>query len=315
MAVASDGVTRPAGTAPRPTDPPRLGRCRALLAWLGERFIYALVRILGRTVRDADAPWLVGPVGSDFIGDRPYDEWAASSGATAERHARDGGLLAEFAALRSDAFEPARVDPRVRHFYEQTAVYRLDMWARSWFPANVALWLLVTTISRKVDQLNFPLDLLETAGGLDSEVILLRGADGRVQATGWYRRSCSTGRAVYSGFYMTTRVPATGRTCVKVVFPMPNGNATVLLEPRHGPNGELELSSAGRGYGDAGFYRLQRIDGDRVRAWRVRTLREHFRVFAAADGTLRCDHRVRFLGLPVLHLHYRMELRRDVGPQ
>lgn len=315
--TAADGADGSGGAdraPPAPARPPRLGWFRRFVAWLGERFVYALIRAFGRVVRDADAPWLAGPVGSDFIGDRPYEEWAARTGATVERRATDGGLLADFDVLGSDRFDPARVDARVRHFYEHSAAYRLDMWARSWFPANVALWLLVTTISRKVDQLNFPLDLLETAGGLDSEVILLRDPDGRVRSTGWYRRSRATGRAVYSGFYLTAPVPATGRTCVKVVFPMPNGNATVLLEPRNGPHGELELSSAGGGFGDAGFYRLQRIDGARSRVWRVRTLREHFRVWVDADGTLRCDHRVRFLGLPVLHLHYRMEPRRVGEP-
>ena len=39
----------------------------------------------------------------------------------------------------------------------------------------------------------------------------------------------------------------------------------------------------------------------------LRTLKERFRVYVDDQGTLRCDHTVRFLGLPVLHLHYRIE--------
>jgi hypothetical protein len=35
-------------------------------------------------------------------------------------------------------------------------------------------------------------------------------------------------------------------------------------------------------------------------------MREHFRVYVDNAGTLRCDHNVRFLGLPVLTLHYKM---------
>ena len=43
------------------------------------------------------------------------------------------------------------------------------------------------------------------------------------------------------------------------------------------------------------------------RAHRIRTLKEHFRVYVDDHGTLRCDHGIRFLGFPVLHLHYRIE--------
>ena len=41
-------------------------------------------------------------------------------------------------------------------------------------PGKIGLWLLVTTISRKVNQLNFPLHALATAKGIDSEIVLLR---------------------------------------------------------------------------------------------------------------------------------------------
>jgi hypothetical protein len=40
--------------------------------------------------------------------------------------------------------------------------------------------------------------------------------------------------------------------------------------------------------------------------WRVRTLHETFLMRADEQRVLRCDHRIRFLGLPVLHLHYRI---------
>lgn len=297
MAVAGGGVTAP---------PPRIGPLRSFVAWVGGGVILGLVRLFGRVVRDADAPWLVGPVGAAHIGDRPYEEYAAREGLHVERAATDGGLVPDFAALQGPGFDPARIDPRLRHFYEHTAGYRFDVWARTWFPANVALWLLVTTISRKVDQLNFPLDALETAHGMRSEIVLLRDAAGRVRYTGWYRTLASTGRSVYTGFYTTVVLPS-GEPVVKVVFPMPDGNATVLLRPSAGPAGELGLSSAGRGFGDVGFYRLQRIDGERARVWRVHRLQERFRLYVDGDGGLRCDHRVRFLGLPVLQLHYRMQ--------
>jgi len=98
---------------------------------------------------------------------------------------------------------------------------------------------------------------------------------------------------------------------VKVVFPMPNGNATVVLRPSLGEGRSLELSSAGSSFRDAGFFRLLELPGDRLRVWRIRSLKEHFRVYVDETGTLRCDHRIRFLGLPVLLLHYRIEETRQ----
>jgi len=43
---------------------------------------------------------------------------------------------------------------------------------------------------------------------------------------------------------------------VKVVFPMPAGNATVILRPSLERGGGLRLSSRGARFGDAGFYRF-----------------------------------------------------------
>ena len=88
---------------------------------------------------------------------------------------------------------------------------------------------------------------------------------------------------------------------------MPNGNATVILRPSIDASGNLVLSSKGSRFGDAGFYRITRIDRDRPRVWRVSTLREEFRVYVGGDGALRPLDR--FPRLPVLHLHYRIARR------
>jgi hypothetical protein len=91
---------------------------------------------------------------------------------------------------------------------------------------------------------------------------------------------------------------------------MPRGNATVILRPSIDEHGHLRLRSKGARFGDAGFYRVQEIGGDRLRVWRVSTLHEDFSVYVDEANVLRCDHSVRFLGIPVLHLHYRIERAR-----
>ncbi|MEM9188771.1 MAG: hypothetical protein AAGF12_06325 [Myxococcota bacterium] len=286
-----------------------LGLVRNAIASIGSAIIFVLVWIFGRRVEEAAVPWLVGPVGGDYIGDRPYEECAERESLSIERNASEGGLLPNMAELNSDVFQADTVHPEVRDFYEQTTQYRMDMWADTSFPANIALWLLVTTISRKVNQLNFPLRVLDTARGMDSEIVLLREPSGAVRYAGWYRRQIESQRVIYTGFYMTQAVPRTGRPCVKVVFPMPQGNATVILEPSVQENGDFQLLSAGAAFGDAGFYRINKLRGGRLSVWRVRSLKEHFRLYLDEKRTLRCDHSIRFLGLPVLHLHYRIERR------
>ena len=210
-------------------------------------------------------------------------------------------------ALAGPSFNIDRLRHEVRHFYEHTAAYRMDVWSDSFFPGKIGLWLLVTTISRKVNQLNFPLRALATARGINSEIVLLKERSGAVRYAGWYRRLTETGRTIYTGFYMTDRVPRCDHPCVKVVFPMPDGNATVFLRPTVDSRGHLRLSSRGSAFGDCGFYRIRVVRPDRLVVWRVTTLHEDFHVYVDDGSVLRCDHVVRFLGMPILHLHYRIE--------
>jgi len=287
-----------------------LGPIRALIAVIGSAFIAALIRIFGRIVRVEDAPWLAGPIGSDYIGDRPYEEVAAGEDLALVRRSASGGLVSDFTALDSPGFRVDGLRPEIRHFYEHTAAYRMDVWSETFFPGKIGLWLMVTTISRKVNQLNFPLRALATAKGMDSEIVLLKDRSGAVRYAGWYRRLVEAGRTIYTGFYMTTRVPHCETPCVKVVFPMPAGNATVILRPSLERDGGLRLSSRGARFGDAGFYRVRKLDRDRLLVWRVSTLHEEFRVYVDDASVLRCDHTVKFMGMPVLHLHYRIEQTR-----
>lgn len=272
---------------------------------IGMWVVATLILTLGRVFRRKEVAWLDGPVGGPTIGDSPYAQVAAEEGLTLERQARSG-LIPDFEALRSDSFDPSACHPLVRDFYEHTSDWTMDIWSRTFFPMNIGLWLMVTTISREVDQLNFPLTSIESARGVTSELISMRHPDGQVRYTGWFRTLESTSRVLYTGFYMTEHPPLEAGPCVKVVFPMPNGNATVILRPELEEGGALVLRSTGNRVGETGFYRLTRLDAERLRVWHVRSLKETFRVYVDGKGVLRCDHHVRFWGLPVLELHYKL---------
>ncbi|KAA5546923.1 hypothetical protein FYK55_00415 [Roseiconus nitratireducens] len=278
---------------------------RNIVGTAGAWVIYSLIWVFGRRCAPEEIPWLVGPLGGNSIGDRPYEETAVAEGLELVREATEGGLIPRFDVLRSKTFASERVNEKIRDFYENTHRYALDTWATTYFPARLALWLLVATISRRVDQLNFPLDGLDTAYGITSEIILLRKPDGEIRYTGWFRKLARGGQVIYTGFYMTQDVPGVEGACVKVVFPMPNGNATVILRPQHDDGDGFRLVSAGHSFGDTGFYRMQR-SGHRLRVWRVQTLHERFDLFVDHEQTVRCEHAIRFLGFPVLTLHYRI---------
>ncbi|MCH9650064.1 MAG: hypothetical protein K0U98_17640 [Deltaproteobacteria bacterium] len=278
---------------------------RTIVGTIGAYVIYLLMWLFGSRRRAAENPWLAGPVGGPYIGDEPYEKTAREEGLSLERQAGAGGLLTDFSALESPTFHSSQVDPKIRDFYEGTAGFSLDTWATTYFPARLALWLLVQTISRRVNQLNFPLDGLEMARGMTSEIVLLRRPEGSIKYTGWYRCIRATGRSIYTGFYMTESIPAQEGNCVKVVFPMPNGNATVILRPENCPHGGLKLTSAGNSFGDVGFYRIGKRRDGTLRVWRVQSLHEEFHLYVE-EGELRCDHAVRFLGFPVLSLHFRI---------
>ena len=158
-----------------------------------------------------------------------------------------------------------------------------------------------------MNQLNFPVSSLELAGGMTSEILPMYSASGERVYTGWLRRIAQDGRVIYTGLYSTASPGSFPDPCVKVSFPLPLGSATVFLRPEAQKDGSFKLISSGRNFGDPGFYRM--VEAGKVH-WKVRyirTLREYFHVYVDPEGILRTEHHVRFLGLTVIRLHYKME--------
>ncbi len=277
------------------------------LGVVGAAFIRLWLTLFGRRISKTDVPWLVGPIGPPGeIGDRPYDLVAEREGLHIDRGAKDAGLVPSFEILRGPEFDPDATEPKVRDFYEHTARYELEAWSHAPFPGRLFLWLIVYTVSRYMNQLNFPVFGLELSRGMTSEVLPLTDANGIVRHTGWYRRARGSGRVVYTGFYTTEQAPGWPSRCVKVVFPLPRGNATVVLKPGHDEEGRFTLVSSGTAFGEPGFYRVLELDEHTLKVLRLGSLRERFVVYLDEEGTLRCNHTVRFLGMTMLELHYAM---------
>ena len=251
-----------------------------------------------------------GPAGGTrLIGQRFFDELAAREGLSVVRDA-PAGLMEPFALLQGPGFEPERVAPEIRRFYEVTSEYQLDVWSEWSGFFRPFGQLLALLFSRRLEQLNVPLTPLASSRGMSSELVqLVEPGSGRRRYTGWVRSNPATQETVYVGSYSVAEIPGHPAPCVKVVFPLPNGNATVIMRPSIEPDGSLVLESCGSAFGDPGFYFL--VCRNPQEAWvkQLRTFREKIHVFTENDE-LRTDHVFNLWGRPFLRLHYRMQLAR-----
>jgi len=265
----------------------------------------------GIPVRACDAPWLVGPVGTDRIGADFYEDYADQSGLIVSKGDMNdvesaAGLLRDFDALESPSFAPEKIDPAVRDFYEHTARYALDVWSQWTGPLKPFAHVLVGLVSQRIEQLNLPMAPLDTSAGMSSDIISLVDKEtGNATYAGWLRRTRETGSVVYAGFYTTCLPPGYAGACVKVVFPLPGGSATVVLRPENRRDGSFRLVSYGKRFGDPGYYRVHETDKGMLRV-KYLPLKETIHVFRDNLGVLRTDHVFYFWGLKFLMLHYKI---------
>lgn len=265
------------------------------------------VRATGRSINLGDDNWLDGPTGDPKeVGNDYFRNLADKLGLKIETP-RGAGLLADFEQLRSKSFEPNEVAAEVREFYESTSTYALDAWSEWAGLFRPFGSLLARIFSRRLQQLNVPLSPLDTSRGISSEILQLTDpSTQQVRFTAWLRQLLGSGNVLYAGTYSTCRVPRYDGTCIKVVFPLPNGNAIVIMRPVAHPDGSFSVVSSGDGFGDAGFYfTVHSVNG--VRARYVKSLREQIRVYRAEPDTIRADHKLALWGITFLKLHYKLK--------
>lgn len=268
------------------------------------KFLSALInrwlRVTGKKINLSEHPWLDGPMGGDYIGDEFYKEYAAENNLTASVPL-ESGLMKDFTVLGSDAHPGFQ--QRVKHFYEKTVMYKMNVWSQAFYPVKPFAKILIKTISHEINQLNIPLDPMETSKGMSSEVIQLSDKNGEQKMACWLRKNSATNKVVYSGFYSAIKID--NEPFVRVVFPLPNGNVTVILEPEFRKDGSFRLISTKRKFGKAGYYRVKEISPGVVKV-RLIPLKETIHVYEDAQGVLRTDHEFRFWGMKFLKLHYQL---------
>ncbi|MFG0273835.1 MAG: hypothetical protein ACF8QF_02130 [Phycisphaerales bacterium] len=277
--------------------------------WLSQKWVTAW----SRRIEPASVPWLMGPFGEvDTIGDNHIERLARDEGLEVTRGGGPAGIVAAIDDLIPDEAARNRLAPQIAAFYERTSRYEFDVWA-AWRPLfGLGGRLLHRVYSRRLQQLDLPQQSLDTALGVTSDIIrLVDPATGATRHTVWHRVLRKTGQIVYSGYYSVGRT-ADDRRCMKAVFPLPRGNATVLLRPEVTPEGGLDLHCEGRRFGDTGFYFVLRDRRNRHFAQHVRSLRERIAMYLDNDGLMRADHTATFWGRRVFEMHYRIREREAV---
>ena len=97
---------------------------------------------------------------------------------------------------------------------------------------------------------------------------------------------------------------------MRVVFPLPNGNANVFFRPTTSEDGSLTLSSRGQRFGDPGFYFfVERREGGGWARY-VRTFCEDIHVYVDELGDVRANHDLEIWGTQVAELQYSMKATR-----
>lgn len=287
------------------------------MIWLGEKrgnlsdwTTQQWVRATGRYFKLADQPWLDGPIGGTRkIGKQVFEKFAQEKNLeTVQTGIR--GLIPDFASLENGNSSLASVSLPVKRFYEQTSEFDLDSWSE-WShlfkPFGRALSLIFST---RLQQLNVPLSSLDSSKGMTSEVIQLRDPHSeQVVQTEWIRELLATENVLYAGSYSVCRIPGYSSPCVKVVFPLPNGNGIVLMKPEVHTDGSLSLKSVGRKFGDPGFYFVVHDGNGMIWARYVKSLKEEIHVYPSERGIVRADHTLWIWGAIFLRLHYKMTRR------
>src|SRR6266568_3524412 len=261
--------------------------------WLGPRRGYAIdwitqlwVRATGRRVRLQEHPWLDAPVGATrqvgvgWLGAEPP---------------RARGLLDSFDALASDEFDPSAISEEVLCFYTETSVYRMDLWARWSFFAGLGARAIRAMHAEHLDQLRVPIDVMEAATGVTSDVFEVGGE------SAWLRRYEDSQRVIYAGVYSVFR-PDGQAPMVRVAFPLPNANCIVLLRLANADDGALRLVSKGRKFGEPGMY-LTVARGNREVSARRSPIAELFTLFPGSASELRTTLSLCFSGPRMARLH------------
>lgn len=271
--------------------------------WITQQWVI----VFGKKIDKTEHNWLLGPFGdTNGIGQKFIKQLAEKEHLLIDNKKKDKGLIESIDQLNLTTNELNALSPDVIDFYQNTSNYDLRLKAK-WNPLFKGFGILVRIIfSKRIQQLNIPIQQVKDASELTSEIIqLLDSKTNDIKRTVWLRTFKSTDQIVYSGVYETCTIPS-GKTCIKAIFPLPNGNATVILTPKIGKKGELILDSAGQKIGDSGFYFLLKDSKGQLWAKFIKSFKDKL-VVRSVDDSITATQTLTLWNLRVLKFEYNIK--------
>jgi len=261
--------------------------------------------LLNRVVQTRRRMGLPAPQRLGAIAAAMTEQLAAVRGGTFRRNPPDVGILASLDSLRGPSFDPARVHPLIREFYEHTSRFKLTIvpeW-REWMKPAYELFKRI--VAEPLGQATIPSNIEEAQRGMVSTIdtITLEGSE-NIDIRGWIRTYADSGKPIYVGIYTSFRHE--GRGYVSVGFPIPNANFTATLLPSNEGEDDFVLSSRS----DLPFpgHYLSSVDSERDALTVVKLLSFNERIHVyVADGELKTDHSFSLAGQRFLTLHYQID--------
>lgn len=271
--------------------------------WMTQQWVITF----GKKMDPHQNEWLLGPFGTtNGIGVKFIEQLAKDERLIIDRNQNKKGIIHAIDQLNLSQKELNKLSKPVIDFYENTSNYDFDLKVQWHLFFKGCGILLRIVFSNRIEQLNVPIENLKDSQALQSEIIYLLDPQSRqIKHTLWLRTFKTTGQVVYSGIYKTCRIPS-GQTCIKAIFPLPNGNATVILSPSVGQNGELILTSSGKKIGDSGFYFL--LNDSKGNLWTkfIKSFKDEL-VVSSENGNMTAVQTLTLWNLRVLTFEYHIK--------
>ena len=239
-------------------------------------------------------------VGADYV-----EQLAGVRGGTFRRNLPDAGILASLDELAGPSFDPAKVHPLIREFYEHTSRFKLSI-VPEWRPwVKPAYELFKRFVAQPLGQAQIPSNIEEAQRGMVSTIdtIDLDG-DEEIDIRGWIRTFADTGETIYVGIYTSFRHE--GRGYVSVGFPIPGSNFTATLLPRNAAEHDFELTSRTDLPFPGHYLSSVAAECDALTVIKLLSFEERIHVWVTDEGELRTAHSFTLLGQRFLTLHYEM---------
>ncbi|HAT69416.1 hypothetical protein [Croceibacter atlanticus] len=268
--------------------------------WITQQWVI----FFGTKINANDYKWLLGPFGKiNGIGLKFIEQLSENEQLIIDDAQTNKGLLQSINQLELTSIELNKLSKNVIDFYENTSNYNFELKVK-WNPIFKIFGVLLKVLfSNRIEQLNIPMKNTIDSKTLKSKIIYLVNEDSNtLKRIIWLRKFKQSGQVVYSGVYETCLIP-NGQKCIKAIFPLPNGSATVILTPTVGENGELILNSSGNKIGDSGFYFL--LKDARGNLWTkfIRSFKDKL-VVSSENGKLKALQTLTMWNLRVLQFSY-----------